>query len=151
MGECRPREIVLGSPRLQEGGHLHRPTLGAHPVPDVAQQGGLRSGKTQREGNEESSDEDGVLRDQTLKEGFDGDPRETFCRHIWISPFHEDDVPLLRDLIGADRMIMGSDFPHAEGLAEPREYVHELDGFSQQDVLKIMRDNAESLITARPV
>ena len=60
-------------------------------------------------------------------------------------------MPRLRDLIGADRMIMGSDFPHAEGLAEPREYVHELDGFSQQDVLKIMRDNAESLITARPV
>ena len=34
---------------------------------------------------------------------FDGDPRETFRRHISISPFHEDDVPLLRDLIGADR------------------------------------------------
>ena len=81
---------------------------------------------------------------------FDGDPRETFKRHIWISPFHEDNVPGLRDLLGADRMIMGSDYPHAEGLAEPTEYVHELEGFSQDEVRMVMRDNSESLVTLRP-
>ena len=65
--------------------------------------------------------------------GYDGDPRDTFRKHIWISPFHEDDVPLLRDLIGADRMIMGSDYPHAEGLAVPTDYVHELADFSPEE------------------
>jgi len=81
---------------------------------------------------------------------FDEDPAETFRRHIWISPFHEDDVPLLRDLIGADRMIMGSDYPHAEGLADPTDYVHELAGFSKADQRKIMRDNSDFLVTPRP-
>ena len=81
---------------------------------------------------------------------FDGDPREIFRRHIWISPFHEDDVPLLRDLIGADQMIMGSDYPHAEGLAVPTDYVDELGGFSQDEIRKIMHDNADALITPRP-
>jgi predicted TIM-barrel fold metal-dependent hydrolase len=83
-------------------------------------------------------------------DAFDGDPRETFRRHVWISPFHEDDVPLLRDLIGADRMIMGSDYPHAEGLADPTDYVHELEGFSKDEVVKVMRENTESLVTPRP-
>ncbi|MEZ4218181.1 MAG: amidohydrolase family protein [Myxococcota bacterium] len=81
---------------------------------------------------------------------FDEDPAETFRRHVWISPFHEDDVPLLRDLIGADRMIMGSDYPHAEGLADPTDYVHELGGFTPADQRKILRDNADFLAVPRP-
>ena len=47
------------------------------------------------------------------------DPRETFKRHVWVSPYYEDELAGLRDLLGADRMLMGSDYPHAEGLAEP--------------------------------
>jgi predicted TIM-barrel fold metal-dependent hydrolase len=78
------------------------------------------------------------------------DPRETFRKHITIAPFHEDDVPLLRDLIGPDRMIMGSDWPHAEGLANPSAYADELGEFTPKQVKAIMRDNADALATPRP-
>ena len=52
------------------------------------------------------------------------DPRETFRRHVWVSPYYEDDLAGLRDLIGADHMLMGSDYPHAEGPRRP-EHVHQ--------------------------
>ena len=57
------------------------------------------------------------------------DPRETFRRHVWVSPFYEDELAALRDLVGADRMLMGSDYPHAEGLAEPSSYIKDLKNF----------------------
>ncbi|MGH0035624.1 MAG: amidohydrolase family protein [Myxococcota bacterium] len=80
---------------------------------------------------------------------FAEDPVETFKRHVWVSPFHEDDVPLLRELVGADHMLMGSDFPHAEGLAVPSDYVLELDGFSDAEKRMVMRDNALALSRPR--
>ncbi len=81
---------------------------------------------------------------------FCEDPIETFKRHTWVSPFHEDDVPLLRNLLGADRLLMGSDWPHAEGLAEPLAYVEELEGFSPAEIRKVMRENALELSLRRP-
>ncbi len=81
---------------------------------------------------------------------FAESPIETFRRHIWVSPFHEDDVPLLRDLLGAARLLMGSDYPHAEGLAVPTDYVYELKDFSQAEIRLVMRDNALALSERRP-
>ena len=82
--------------------------------------------------------------------GFAEDPVETFRRHVWVAPFHEDDVAGLRDLVGADRMLLGSDWPHAEGLPEPTDFVEELGGFSPAEVRKVMRDNALFLSQPRP-
>jgi predicted TIM-barrel fold metal-dependent hydrolase len=70
---------------------------------------------------------------------------DAFRRHVWVSPFHEDDLRGMADLIGTERMIMGSDFPHAEGIAEPTDFVHELGAFSPREVRLIMRDNALAL------
>jgi predicted TIM-barrel fold metal-dependent hydrolase len=67
-----------------------------------------------------------------------------------VSPFHEDDVALLKELLGADRLLMGSDYPHAEGLADPTEYVRELRGFSAPEVRLTMRENALGLAERRP-
>ena len=75
----------------------------------------------------------------------------TFKRHVWVSPFHEEDVKGLGELLGADRLLMGSDFPHAEGIPEPLDYVQQLAGFSREDVRRIMRDNALALAQRRPV
>jgi predicted TIM-barrel fold metal-dependent hydrolase len=82
--------------------------------------------------------------------GFAENPIETFRRHVWVSPFHEDDVPLLRDLLGAERMLMGSDYPHAEGLATPTDYVYELKDFSDEEIRLVMRENALALSQRRP-
>ena len=40
---------------------------------------------------------------------------------------------------------MGSDFPHAEGLAEPADFVKLLDPLDDAAKTRIMRDNAETL------
>jgi predicted TIM-barrel fold metal-dependent hydrolase len=80
------------------------------------------------------------------------DPRDTFRRHVWVSPFYEDALDRLRDIIGADRMLMGSDWPHAEGLEEPSTYVKDLEnfGFSPEESRLVMRDNGYALATRRP-
>ncbi|MDZ7731973.1 MAG: amidohydrolase family protein [Acidimicrobiia bacterium] len=78
---------------------------------------------------------------------WDEDPRDTFRRHVWVSPFYEDDLADLASLIGVDHILFGSDWPHAEGLPEPLEYVDDLDraGFTQADVDKVMYENARAL------
>jgi predicted TIM-barrel fold metal-dependent hydrolase len=73
-------------------------------------------------------------------------PSEIFKRHVWVSPFHEENVPALAEVIGADRVLFGSDYPHAEGLAEPRDFVESLAGMSAADVRRIMRDNLHDLL-----
>jgi predicted TIM-barrel fold metal-dependent hydrolase len=77
-----------------------------------------------------------------MPHAFDGDPVEQFKTHVWISPFHEDNLELLIDTIGADQVLFGSDYPHPEGLAEPRSYVDHLpSGLSDEDVQNIMGGN----------
>ena len=80
------------------------------------------------------------------------DPRETFRRHVWVSPYYEDELAGLRDIIGADHMLMGSDYPHAEGLAEPSSYIKDLEnfGFTPEDARLVMRDNGVGLAHRRP-
>ena len=85
-------------------------------------------------------------------QAYPEDPRETFRRHVSVSPYYEDDLAGLRDLIGADHMLMGSDYPHAEGLAEPSAYVKDLEnfGFTPEDSKLVMRDNGVELSQRRP-
>ncbi len=80
---------------------------------------------------------------------FAQDPVEAFRRHVWVSPYYEDDLAGLRDRIGADHVLFGSDFPHGEGLAEPTEFVNDLEGFSPDDTRLVMRENGMSLV--RPI
>lgn len=80
------------------------------------------------------------------KHAFAEDPIETFRRHVWVSPYYEDDLLELRNMIGADHILFGSDWPHAEGLAEPTEFVHDLEGFNADEIRLVMRDNAFGLV-----
>ena len=77
---------------------------------------------------------------------FAKDPVEQFQRHVWVSPYYEDDIAGLRETIGADHILFGSDYPHAEGLAEPVSFVDDLPDFSADDVKRIMRENGLGLI-----
>jgi predicted TIM-barrel fold metal-dependent hydrolase len=77
-----------------------------------------------------------------MPQAFDEDPIEAFKRNIWISPFHEDDIAALIDVLGVDKVMFGSDYPHPEGLAEPRSYVRHLPpGLSDDDIAAIMGGN----------
>jgi predicted TIM-barrel fold metal-dependent hydrolase len=78
------------------------------------------------------------------------DPEETFRTHLWVSPFYEDDIRTVADTLGIDHVLMGSDWPHAEGLPQPSDYYKDLarQGFNTDEVRRIMRDNGLAL--ARP-
>ena len=77
---------------------------------------------------------------------FKNDPVEQFKRNVWVAPYYEDDLNELRDLIGADHVLFGSDYPHAEGLAEPTDFIHDCEGYSDAEVQLVMRDNAMGLL-----
>ena len=78
------------------------------------------------------------------------DPGELFRRNVWINPFWEDDVDEVAELMGPERVIFGSDWPHIEGMPEPRDYLPEVAKFSEAEQLKIMRDNARELNELHP-
>jgi predicted TIM-barrel fold metal-dependent hydrolase len=70
-------------------------------------------------------------------------PREQFGEHVWITPFWEDDVASLLADVRADRLLLGSDWPHAEGTREPADFVGEsLVGLPAETVRMIARQNA---------
>ena len=46
-------------------------------------------------------------------------PSDVFKEHIYVSPFPEEDVIGLTEMIGVDRVLFGSDWPHPEGNITP--------------------------------
>lgn len=82
---------------------------------------------------------------------FAEDPVETFRRHFWVHPFHEDDVPGVVAAVGSDHVVFGSDFPHPEGLSDPVSFANELDGLSDDVIDAIMGGNLRALLEPRPL
>ncbi len=75
-----------------------------------------------------------------------GRPSEIFRRHVFVSPFFEEDIALLVDLLGADRVVFGSDFPHPECLPRPGDFADHIAALSPDVIRKIMRDNGRALL-----
>jgi len=81
-----------------------------------------------------------------IPESFLEDPVEAFKRCIYISPFWEENFAKLAKLVGTDRVVFGSDWPHPEGLKDPITFVDDLGGLDQSDIKKIMGDNMMKLL-----
>ncbi|GAX56829.1 amidohydrolase family protein [Streptomyces olivochromogenes] len=79
-------------------------------------------------------------------QGFLGDPVEEVKNRIHISPFWEEDMAELAGIIGVERVLFGSDYPHPEGLADPVTYVDAIQGMKEADQAKIMGGNLARLI-----
>ncbi|MBV8607485.1 MAG: amidohydrolase [Singulisphaera sp.] len=79
-------------------------------------------------------------------EGFLGDPVEAVRTRVHISPFWEEDLAELSSIMGADRVLFGSDYPHPEGLADPVRYVDVLTKLDESDKAKIMGGNLARLV-----
>ena len=75
-----------------------------------------------------------------------GRPSEVFLQHVYVSPYHEEDLVALTGLIGPERVLFGSDYPHAEGLAEPKSFAEGLEGLPEPAVHKIMSENMRRVI-----
>jgi predicted TIM-barrel fold metal-dependent hydrolase len=76
---------------------------------------------------------------------FGRDPVESFVEQVWVTPFYEDDLRELRDAVGADRILVGSDWPHPEGLPEPRSAVADYRVLAADDRRKALRENLQRL------
>jgi predicted TIM-barrel fold metal-dependent hydrolase len=74
-------------------------------------------------------------------QAFKCDPSQQFRDHVWIAPFYEDQISALRDLHGADRVLLGSDWPHPEGLATPGHWVADFQPLGEADMRLALRDN----------
>jgi predicted TIM-barrel fold metal-dependent hydrolase len=77
---------------------------------------------------------------------FLGDPVEEVRKRIHISPFYEEDLSVLTDLVGVERVLFGSDYPHPEGLADPMTYLDAIKTLSEDDQRKVMGGNLSRLI-----
>ncbi|MGQ0432007.1 MAG: amidohydrolase family protein [Microthrixaceae bacterium] len=81
---------------------------------------------------------------------FKEHPVEQFKNQVWVAPFYEDDMAMLKDVLGIEQLLFGSDFPHAEGLPEPTYFTKDIPTFTDEETRTIMRDNVLELITPRP-
>jgi predicted TIM-barrel fold metal-dependent hydrolase len=75
-------------------------------------------------------------------------PSEIFRQHCFVVAYPEDDVKQIVDGIGsADCILMGSDYPHAEGVPTPKDFVTEAcGGLSLEQTRAIMHDNGRRLL-----
>jgi predicted TIM-barrel fold metal-dependent hydrolase len=73
-------------------------------------------------------------------------PSEALAEHLYLCPFPEDDLDALIGAVGADHVLFGSDYPHPEGLREPRDYVPRLDGHDAVVARKVLRGNTAALL-----
>ena len=78
-------------------------------------------------------------------EAFLGNPIEEIKNRIYVSPFYEEGIDDLINLIGVEQVLYGSDWPHPEGLAEPTHYVTALEHLSVEDQAKIMLQSTAGL------
>jgi predicted TIM-barrel fold metal-dependent hydrolase len=72
---------------------------------------------------------------------FAEDPVATFDRHIWVTPFWEDPLDEVLAAVPEDRIVFGSDWPHAEGTAHPLDYGETVAGLAPDVQQRIMRGN----------
>jgi predicted TIM-barrel fold metal-dependent hydrolase len=77
---------------------------------------------------------------------LDAKPSEIFREHVYLTPYPEDDVQRLVDVMGVDHVLFGSDYPHPEGVAEPDDFLRLLAGMSDTDIRLIMRGNLAKLL-----
>ncbi len=77
---------------------------------------------------------------------FEEDPVKVFKRNIFVHPFHEEDPKGLVQLLGADNVLFGSDYPHPEGMSDPITFVDDLDGLDEESIAKVMGGNLSRLM-----
>jgi len=74
------------------------------------------------------------------------DPVEVFHEHVFVQPYEEDDITRLVEVLGADHVVFGSDWPHPEGTVTPAGFFDELAGLPEAALRRIGRENALDLM-----
>ena len=84
-----------------------------------------------------------------MPETFKQDPVKSLRDHVFIAPFYEDDTARLIELMGSNRVMFGSDWPHPEGLATPLSYLEDITDISEEDTKLIMHSNMKGLVEGK--
>jgi len=76
-------------------------------------------------------------------------PSQIFRRHVRVVPYPEDDTVELAGHLGTvDCLLMGSDWPHAEGIREPGSFYAKVEALGEDARRSFLRDNGLSLLGA---
>jgi predicted TIM-barrel fold metal-dependent hydrolase len=81
-----------------------------------------------------------------MPQAFEEHPLDVFRRNIWVSPFWEGSVADVVETVGWDRVLFGSDYPHPEGLTEPKGFYRYAEGMDEKRTRDFMGDNARRLL-----
>jgi predicted TIM-barrel fold metal-dependent hydrolase len=76
-------------------------------------------------------------------------PIDYFRRNVWVNPYDTEDLHALRDAVGIDRIIFGSDYPHTDAHPHPADFLDALTEWDPGDVRKIVHDNARQFVRPR--
>jgi predicted TIM-barrel fold metal-dependent hydrolase len=78
---------------------------------------------------------------------LDRRPSAVFREHVRVVPYPEDDtVDIAERLGGVESLVMGSDWPHAEGVREPAAIFGRVAGLGEQRRRAFLRDNGLALL-----
>ena len=77
-----------------------------------------------------------------MPQNFPEHPHEVFRRNIWVSPFWEGCISDVVTTVGWDKVLFGSDYPHPEGLDEPKGFWKYAEGMDVRRTYDFMGDNA---------
>ncbi|MEU1994113.1 amidohydrolase family protein [Nocardia gamkensis] len=74
-------------------------------------------------------------------------PSTIFKKHVRVVPYPEDDViGMAEKLGGVEPLVMGSDWPHAEGLREPADFFARVEGLGHKNRRQFLRENGLNMI-----
>jgi len=73
-------------------------------------------------------------------------PSDVYRRNFWITPYYEDPWQDIIKAVGTSRVVLGSDWPHPEGLVEPLDLLEDIGVVSAEDLRLILRDNTAGLL-----
>jgi predicted TIM-barrel fold metal-dependent hydrolase len=77
--------------------------------------------------------------------GYQSKPKDMFIEHCWVAPFVEESVDELAQNLPVERILFGSDWPHGEGYAQPKNFFENVANFSIEGQRRIMYQNAREL------
>lgn len=84
-----------------------------------------------------------------MPETFQQDPVKNLRDHVFVAPFFEDDIESLIGLMGSNRVLFGSDWPHPEGLAKPLNFMEDIKDIPDADKQLIMHSNMKGLLEGK--
>jgi len=84
-----------------------------------------------------------------MPEAFVQDPVQSLRQHVFVAPFYEEPVEKVVELMGPNRVLFGSDWPHPEGLSKPLDFFNDIAGLPAAHKKMIMHDNLKGLLEGR--